>query len=64
MSENKTEILRNPNTQSINLPAHSCNHPLWRKDLAKECKQITTFMSSKNSNNSLCRPVKSLQILI
>jgi len=24
----------------------------WRKDLAKKCKQITTFMSSKNNNNS------------
>ena len=24
----------------------------WREDLAKECKQITTFMSNKNSNNS------------
>ncbi len=28
----------------------------WRKDLAKECKQITTFMSSKNSNNSRVTP--------
>jgi len=24
----------------------------WREDLAKECQQITTFMSSKVSNNS------------
>jgi RNA-directed DNA polymerase len=24
----------------------------WREDLAKECKQITTFMSNKYSNNS------------
>lgn len=24
----------------------------WREDLAKECKQITTFMSGKNSNDS------------
>jgi len=29
---------------------------LWRKDLAKECKQITAFMSSKNSNNSRVTP--------
>lgn len=28
----------------------------WREDLAKECKQITTFMSSKNSNNSRVTP--------
>jgi len=24
----------------------------WRDDLAKECKQITPFISDKNSNNS------------
>jgi len=24
----------------------------WREDLAKECKQITTFISNKDSNNS------------
>jgi len=24
----------------------------WREDLAKECKQITTFMENKNSKNS------------
>ena len=29
-----------------------CNRTKWRAKLAKECKQITTFMSNKNSNNS------------
>ena len=24
----------------------------WREDLAKECKQITIFMTNRNSNNS------------
>jgi RNA-directed DNA polymerase len=27
-----------------------------RDDLAKECKQITTFMSNKNSDNSRVTP--------
>lgn len=29
-----------------------CNRTKWRANLAKECKQITMFMSNKNSNNS------------
>ena len=28
----------------------------WREDLAKECKQITTFMENKNSKNSRVTP--------
>jgi len=28
----------------------------WRENIAKDCKQITTFMSSKNSNNSRITP--------
>jgi len=29
-----------------------CNRTKWRAKLAKECKQITTFMSDKKSDNS------------
>ena len=29
-----------------------CNRTKWRANLAKDCKQITKFMSNKNSNNS------------
>jgi len=25
---------------------------MWREDLAKDCKQITTFITSETSNNS------------
>ena len=32
------------------------NRKKWREDLAKECKQITTFISQKSCNNSRVNP--------
>jgi len=31
-------------------------HTQWKKNIAKKCKQITIFMSCKNSNNSQVTP--------